>query len=69
VDTFFGKIVWLKVWTGNHDPNLIEMFYLKALKEHNLFPYATRSDYGTETLGIYKISEINFKYKNRKSLA
>ena len=54
VDTFSGKIVWLKVWTGNHDPDLIEMFYLKALKENDLFPYATRSDYGTETLGIYK---------------
>lgn len=34
VDAWSGKIIWLSVFTGNHDPRLIAKYYLEAIKEH-----------------------------------
>ena len=31
IDTASRKLLWLKVWTGNSDPNLIGRFYLEHL--------------------------------------
>jgi hypothetical protein len=47
--------LWLNVWTGNNDPDLIEKYYLEAVLDAGVFPFNTRSDYGSETIGIYKV--------------
>jgi hypothetical protein len=57
VDVFSGKIIWLRVWTGNHDPDLVEMYYLESVKKYGVFPYSTQSDYGSETIGIFKLQQ------------
>jgi hypothetical protein len=35
VDVASGYLVWLSVNVTNHDPNLIALKYLKAVKEHH----------------------------------
>jgi hypothetical protein len=56
VDWWSGKIHWLRVFTGNHNPRLICKYYLEFVHRNggilyhltSVFSYSTRSDHGTE---------------------
>lgn len=58
VDVWSGKFIWLKVFTGNHEPKLIAKYFLESIASIGSifqinklgFPYSTRSDCGTETV-------------------
>jgi hypothetical protein len=49
IDTASRKLLWLRVWTGNSDPNLIGRFYLDYLYESRMIASKIRIDKGTET--------------------
>lgn len=49
LDTFSRKIIFLKVWTSNSDPNLIGKFYTEYLLETKKLPMYLRMDRGSET--------------------
>ena len=49
IDTASRKILWLKVWVSNSDPNIIGKWYLEYLFNTRLIPAMLRVDKGTET--------------------
>ena len=49
IDTASRKLLWLRVWTGNSDPKLIDRFYLDYLYESRMIARKIRIDKGTET--------------------
>ncbi|KAJ3318309.1 hypothetical protein HDU76_000866 [Blyttiomyces sp. JEL0837] len=50
VDAWSGKWIWLRVFVTNHDPRVVGLYYLQAIKERRVFPFTTRTDCGTETV-------------------
>eukprot|EP00111_Clytia_hemisphaerica_P020862 TCONS_00061539-protein len=48
LDTFSRKIIFLRVWTSNSDPNLIGRFYMEYLLDSKEIPTYLRVDRGTE---------------------
>ncbi|KAG6374562.1 hypothetical protein JVT61DRAFT_3911 [Boletus reticuloceps] len=52
VEPFSGKILWMKVWHSNQNPQLILTYYLEAVKKLGFAPLVTQSDPGTENFGI-----------------
>ena len=53
IDTASRKILWLKIWVTNSDPQLIGYWYLEYLYETRIRPWYLRTylriDKGTET--------------------
>ena len=49
MDTASRKLLWLKVWTSNSDPQLIGRWYLEYLFESRVMASIIRLDKGTET--------------------
>ena len=49
LDTASRKLLWLRIWTGNSNPNLIGRFYLDYLYEERRIASKIRIDKGTET--------------------
>ena len=49
MDTASRKLLWLRVWMSNHDPQLIGRWYLEYLMESLVMPSMIRIDKGTET--------------------
>ena len=49
MDTASRKLLWLKVWTGNCNPQLIGKWYLEYLFESRVMASIIRLDKGTET--------------------
>ena len=49
MDTASRKLLWLKVWTGNCNPQLIGKWYLEYLFENRVMASIIRLDRGTET--------------------
>eukprot|EP00794_Sanderia_malayensis_P021036 gene21036-23091_t len=49
IDAASQKLLWIKVWTSNSDPELIGRWYLKHLFESRLIARRLRIDKGTET--------------------
>ena len=49
MDTASRKLLWLKVWTGNCNPQLIRKWYLEYLFESRVMASIIRLDKGTET--------------------
>eukprot|EP00794_Sanderia_malayensis_P016375 gene16375-18016_t len=49
IDTASRKLLWIKVWKSNSDPELIGRWYLKHLFESRLIARRLRIDKGTET--------------------
>lgn len=49
IDTASRKILWLKIWVSNSDPQRIGYWYLEYLFETGLLPWYLRIDKGTET--------------------
>ena len=55
VDVWSGKFIWLKVFTGNHDPKLIAKNFVESIVPLKRFPYSVRSDCGTETVIVSSV--------------
>ena len=49
IDTASRKILWLRCWTSNSKPEIIERWYLEYLYESKKLPCYLRMDKGTET--------------------
>lgn len=49
IDTCSRKILWIKVWTSNSNPNQIARFYLEYLIKNQMMSTYLRMDRGTET--------------------
>ncbi|KAG6371947.1 hypothetical protein JVT61DRAFT_8961 [Boletus reticuloceps] len=52
IEPFSGRILWLKVWHSNRNPQLILSYYLEAVETLGFIPMVTQSDPGTENFGI-----------------
>ena len=52
IDTCSRKVLWAKVWTSNHNPKLIERFYLEYLYQTKTIARIIRVDKGTETVDM-----------------
>ncbi|XP_066924428.1 uncharacterized protein [Clytia hemisphaerica] len=50
IGTCSRKLLWLKVWSGNSNPELIGRFYIGHLHSTNLIAQNLRIDKGTETI-------------------
>ena len=49
IDTATRKMLWLRIWVTNSDPNIIGRWYLEHLYETRVMPSFIRVDKGTET--------------------
>ena len=49
LDTCSRKLLWLRIWTSNSDPDLIGRWYLEYLYESKAMASYIRMDKGTET--------------------
>ncbi|KAG1896356.1 uncharacterized protein F5891DRAFT_1130312 [Suillus fuscotomentosus] len=52
VEPFSGRIMWIRVWHSNRNPQLILSYYLDTITELGHMPLITQSDLGTENYGI-----------------
>ncbi|KIK37536.1 hypothetical protein CY34DRAFT_15632 [Suillus luteus UH-Slu-Lm8-n1] len=52
VEPFSGRIMWIRVWHSNRNPQLILSYYLDTIAELGHMPLITQSDLGTENYGI-----------------
>ncbi|XP_066927710.1 uncharacterized protein [Clytia hemisphaerica] len=50
IDTCSRKILWLKVWSSNSNPDLIGRFYIEYLYKSKVVAQNLRIDKGTETV-------------------
>lgn len=49
LDTASRKLMWIRVWVSNSNPQLIGRWYLEHLMETHFMPAILRLDKGTET--------------------
>ncbi|KIJ04409.1 hypothetical protein PAXINDRAFT_22304 [Paxillus involutus ATCC 200175] len=52
IEPFSGRILWMKVWHSNRNPQLILSYYLSTVEEFGFAPLVTQSDPGSENFGI-----------------
>ncbi|KAG1778947.1 hypothetical protein EV702DRAFT_1186286 [Suillus placidus] len=52
IEPFSGRIMWMRIWHSNKNPQLILFYYLDTLTELGHMPLVTQSDLGTENFGI-----------------
>ncbi|KAG1754162.1 hypothetical protein EDB19DRAFT_1902323 [Suillus lakei] len=52
VEPFSGRIMWIRVWHSNRNPQLILTYYLETIQKLGHIPLVTQSDPGTENYGI-----------------
>ncbi|KAG2134218.1 hypothetical protein BD769DRAFT_1385810 [Suillus cothurnatus] len=52
IEPFSGRIMWMRVWHSNHNPQLILTYYLETIQELGHMPMVTQSDPGSENFGI-----------------
>ncbi|KAJ8584139.1 hypothetical protein M405DRAFT_915675 [Rhizopogon salebrosus TDB-379] len=52
IEPFSGRIMWIRVWHSNRNPQLILSYYLDTIEELGHMPLITQSDLGTENYGI-----------------
>ncbi|KIJ06201.1 hypothetical protein PAXINDRAFT_92365 [Paxillus involutus ATCC 200175] len=52
IEPFSGRILWMKVWHSNRNPQLILSYYLSTVEDFGFIPLVTQSDPGTENFGI-----------------
>ncbi|KAG2142390.1 hypothetical protein DEU56DRAFT_754729 [Suillus clintonianus] len=52
VEPFSGRIMWIRVWHSNRNPQLILTYYLDTIQKLGHIPLVTQSDPGTENYGI-----------------
>ncbi|KAG1780114.1 hypothetical protein EV702DRAFT_1043464 [Suillus placidus] len=51
IEPFTGRIMWMRVWHSNQNPQLILTYYLDTIQELDM-PMVTQSDPGSENFGI-----------------
>ncbi|KAG2135541.1 hypothetical protein BD769DRAFT_1627021 [Suillus cothurnatus] len=51
IEPFSGRIMWMRVWHSNRNPQLILSYYLDTIENLDM-PLVTQSDPGTENFGI-----------------
>ncbi|KAG1778332.1 hypothetical protein EV702DRAFT_1179015 [Suillus placidus] len=52
IEPFSGRIMWMRVWHSNRNPQLILTYYLETIQELGHMPMVTQSDPGSENFGI-----------------
>ncbi|KAG2748533.1 hypothetical protein P692DRAFT_20874841 [Suillus brevipes Sb2] len=52
IEPFSGRIMWIRVWHSNRNPQLILSYYLDTIEELGHMPMVTQSDPGSENFGI-----------------
>ncbi|KAG9308115.1 hypothetical protein JVU11DRAFT_12515 [Chiua virens] len=52
IEPFSGRILWMKIWHSNCQPQLILSYYLETVESLGYIPMVTQSDPGTENFGI-----------------
>ncbi|KAG1904187.1 uncharacterized protein F5891DRAFT_1184371 [Suillus fuscotomentosus] len=52
IEPFSGRIMWMRVWHSNWNPQLILSYYLDTLDMLGHMPMVTQSDPGSENFGI-----------------
>ncbi|KAG1832673.1 hypothetical protein EV424DRAFT_1342207 [Suillus variegatus] len=52
IEPFSGRIMWMRVWHSNRNPQLILSYYLDTIENLGHMPLVTQSDPGTENFGI-----------------
>ncbi|KAG2344574.1 hypothetical protein BDR05DRAFT_947268 [Suillus weaverae] len=52
VEPFSGRIMWIRVWHSNRNPQLILTYYLEIIQKLGYILMVTQSDPGTENYGI-----------------
>ncbi|KAG1853452.1 hypothetical protein DFJ58DRAFT_883665, partial [Suillus subalutaceus] len=52
IEPFLGRIIWIRVWHSNRNPQLILSYYLDAIAELGHMPLITQSNLGTKNYGI-----------------
>ncbi|KAG1836109.1 hypothetical protein F4604DRAFT_1943658 [Suillus subluteus] len=52
IEPFSGRIMWMRVWHSNRNPQLILSYYLDTLETLGHMPMVTQSDPGSENYGI-----------------
>lgn len=52
IEPFSGKIMWMRIWHSNRNPQLILSYYLDVVTDLGYIPLVTQSDAGTENFGI-----------------
>ncbi|KAG2078334.1 hypothetical protein BDR04DRAFT_1124232 [Suillus decipiens] len=52
IEPFSGRIMWMRVWHSNRNPQLILSYYLDTLDMLGYMPMVTQSDPGSENFGI-----------------
>lgn len=52
IEPFSGRIMWIRVWHSNRNPQLILNYYLDTIAELGHMPLITQSDLGSENYGI-----------------
>jgi hypothetical protein len=57
-----GKIIWLKVWSGNHSSTLIGRFYLESVRERGIVPFLTRMVCGTENVMVASMQSVFWEF-------
>ncbi|KAG1774631.1 hypothetical protein EV702DRAFT_1047582 [Suillus placidus] len=52
IEPFSGRIMWMRVWHSNRNPQLILSYYLDTIESLGHMPLVTQSDPGTKNFGI-----------------
>ncbi|KAG1786733.1 uncharacterized protein HD556DRAFT_1449391 [Suillus plorans] len=52
IEPFSGRIMWMRVWHLNHNPQLILTYYLNTVEKLGYIPMVAQSDPGSENYGI-----------------
>ncbi|KAI6010306.1 hypothetical protein BKA83DRAFT_4132816 [Pisolithus microcarpus] len=52
VEPFSRKILWIRIWHSNRNPQLILSYYLDVVEELGFIPLVMQSDPGSENFGI-----------------
>ncbi|KAG1829470.1 hypothetical protein EV424DRAFT_1470731 [Suillus variegatus] len=52
IEPFSGRIMWIRVWHSNRNPQLILTYYLNTIEKLGHIPMITQSDPGSENYGI-----------------
>ncbi|KAI6035739.1 hypothetical protein EDC04DRAFT_2868837 [Pisolithus marmoratus] len=52
IEPFSGKIMWMRIWHSNQNPQLILSYYLDMVTNSGYIPLVMQSDPGTENFGI-----------------
>ncbi|KAG1780221.1 hypothetical protein EV702DRAFT_950000, partial [Suillus placidus] len=64
IEPFSGRIMWIRVWHSNRNPQLILSYYLDIIEALDM-PMVTQSDPGSENYGIANVHTMLRQYHNK----